>query len=366
MDHSLKLQNKILQNSYRQKIEELKLNKGKSLFPSVIELDPTTACNLACHDCISANLLNQGGFERERLKDLAREFKDIGIKAVILIGGGEPMAHPEFGTIVDYLSDNGIHVGVTSNGTLIKKFFKPLSKCKWIRISMDSGTSEVYQKYRPHKSGVSQFDSVINQMKDLRKIYLNKLGYSFLILSKNNDDGTFETNATDIENAAYVAKEIGCNYFEVKPSFDMMHFLQSHSQDTIRIVNDQLSKIRKIQDDSFSIISPGTLGDSLTGKLIQEKKYDRCLVAEMRTVISPSGTYVCPYHRGNLNMKIGDANKTNLKDIWKSEKRNEVMKKLNPKKHCTFHCIRNDTNNLLEELMLKNKIDFTEDYDLFM
>ena len=28
----------------------------------VVELDPTTACNLACHDCISANLLNQGGF----------------------------------------------------------------------------------------------------------------------------------------------------------------------------------------------------------------------------------------------------------------------------------------------------------------
>ena len=36
----------------------------KSLF-QVLELDPTTACNLACHDCISANLLNQGGFEED-------------------------------------------------------------------------------------------------------------------------------------------------------------------------------------------------------------------------------------------------------------------------------------------------------------
>ena len=120
---------------------------GKSFVPSVIEPIQQLR-NLACHDCISANLLNQGGFERERLKDLAREFKDNGIKAVVLIGGGEPMAHPEFGNIVDYFSDNGIHVGVTSNGTLIKKFFGPLSKCKWIRISMDSGTPEE-QKYRP-------------------------------------------------------------------------------------------------------------------------------------------------------------------------------------------------------------------------
>ena len=25
----------------------------------------------------------------------------------------------------------------------------------------------------------------------------------------------------------------------------------------------------------------------------------------MRTVLSPSGAYVCPYHRGNNNLKIG-------------------------------------------------------------
>ena len=82
-------------------------------------MDPTTACNLACHGCISASLLNQGGFKRDRIKNLAKEFVEIGVKAVVLIGGGEPMAHPEFGTLVDYFHKNDIHVGVTSNGTLI-------------------------------------------------------------------------------------------------------------------------------------------------------------------------------------------------------------------------------------------------------
>ena len=120
-ERGLTLQDKLAQKSLKGRIEELINNKGKSVNPWVIELDPTTACNLACHDCISANLLNQGGFERDRLKDIAREFKDFGIKAVVLIGGGEPMAHPEFGTIVDYFHDSGIHVGVTSNGTLIRK-----------------------------------------------------------------------------------------------------------------------------------------------------------------------------------------------------------------------------------------------------
>ena len=86
----------------------------------------------------------------------------------------------------------------------------------------------------------------------------------------------------------------------------------------------------------------------------------------MRTVISPSGTYVCPYHRGNLNMKIGDATKTSLKELWNGERRKEVMKKLDPKKHCSFHCIRHDSNNLLEKLMTEKNVEYLDDFDLFM
>ena len=120
-EKALSLSDKILQSSFLDRFEEF-LDKKESR-PWVIELDPTTACNLACHGCISASLLNQGGFKRDRIKEMAKEFKELGVKAVVLIGGGEPMAHPEFGTIVDYFYENDIHVGVTSNGTLIDKYF---------------------------------------------------------------------------------------------------------------------------------------------------------------------------------------------------------------------------------------------------
>ena len=41
----------------------------------------------------------------------------------------------------------------------------------------------------------------------------------------------------------------------------------------------------------------------------------------MRTVLSPSGAYVCPYHRGNNNLKIGDPNAESLSEIWWKNKR---------------------------------------------
>ena len=230
-NHALNLEKKIHQKDI---IERLKKNQIDKKRPWVIELDPTTACNLACHGCISANLLNQGGFKRERLKELAKEFYEIGVKAVVLIGGGEPMAHPEFGSIVDYFYEHDIHVGVTSNGTMIDKYLDSLvNRTKWVRISVDAGSEEIFQQYRPHISGKSQFNKVIEGMKKISKTKKTKLGYSFLVLEKKDADrkplaegGNYvETNATDIAKAAELAKEIGCDYFEVKPSFDPFHYL---------------------------------------------------------------------------------------------------------------------------------------------
>ena len=158
-----------------------------------------------------------------------------------------------------------------------------------------------------------------------------------------------KTNAIDIKNAANVAKEIGCDYFEVKPSFDMFHFMNGLHSETAEIINSQLADIKKLETDKFKIIAPYTLDENLEGKKAQTKNYTRCLTSEFRTVLSPSGAYVCPYHRGNLNMKIGDPNKESFSEIWKGKLRKEKMNTLNPSEHCRFHCIRHPTNLELEK-----------------
>lgn len=355
-EKALNLSDKLYQVDFINRFEEFK-DSGISR-PWVIELDPTTACNLACHGCISASLLNQGGFKRDRIKELAKEFHDIGVKAVVLIGGGEPMAHPEFGNLVDYFHHNDIHVGVTSNGTLIEKYLHSLANhTKWVRISVDAGSEEVFQQYRPHASGKSQFNKVIEGMKKLSEIKKTKLGFSFLVLEKIGPDKKYidkgknfvETNATDIFKAAKIAKEIGCDYFEVKPSFDPFHFLNDTSKVMSNIIKEELSKCKSLIEENFKIISPYTLNKTLEGETKQLKEYSRCLTAEMRTVLTPSGAYVCPYHRGNSNLKIGDPNIESLKDIWYGKTRKEIMQKLDPRKHCQFHCIRHNTNKVLEK-----------------
>lgn len=336
--------------------------------PMVVELDPTTACNLACHDCISANLLNQGGIDEERLMKLAEEFTKGGVRAVVLIGGGEPMAHPKFTELVNALHTSGIKVGVTTNGTLINRHFDAcVNKTSWLRVSVDAGSEEVFADFRPHASGKSQFRIVIDNMKRMAEVKTGLLGYSFLLLSKYDADGNLlRTNAVDIAKAAHLAKEIGCDYFELKPAFDMMHFLQQQDLSVIETVNANLKAVHDLADDNFKIIAPFTLEEALNGVGTQTKSYNRCLTAELRTVITPSGAYVCPYHRGNLNMRIGDIAKTSLQDLWTGGKRAKVMERVDPAKHCSFHCIRHESNLLLERMAAGEGVEAVSDFDLFI
>jgi len=363
----LSLESKLTQSSVRERVRAY--FAGERVGPWVIEMDPTTACNLACHDCISANLLNQGGIDRERIKELAREFKEIGVRAVVLIGGGEPMAHPEFGTLLDYFYENDIHVGVTSNGTLIDRYLDRLAfRTKWVRISVDAGSEEVFKEFRPAPSGKSMFSTVIDGIRALGRNKRCKLGYSFLVLSKTDARSRVtSTNAHDIVKAAHLARELGCDYFEVKPSFDMMHFLLNHSEAQHVLVRQQLEQIAHLADQTFKIVSPYTLDEALHGVSTQKKEYTRCLVSELRTVVAPSGVYVCPYHRGNLNMRIGDVTRETFQHVWFGDKRGAVMARVNPSIHCTFHCIRHPSNLLLER-WAKEGMDgqALEDFDLFL
>ncbi len=77
----------------------------------------TTDCNLDCPFC------HRSGFEPDRydmsrLPETAALLKENGIRSVIL-SGGEPMLHPDFFGMVDFLQDSGFDVDVCTNGTLL-------------------------------------------------------------------------------------------------------------------------------------------------------------------------------------------------------------------------------------------------------
>ena len=140
------------------------------------------------------------------------------------------------------------------------------------------------------------FDRIIDNMRAFAEVKRGKLGYSFLLLSDVDGDGTVKhSNLTEIYDGAVLAKEIGCDYFEVKPSYDMDHFLLSQPKAELAEARKQIEAMRALETESFRILAPVNLQYVLEDEpLVQPKEYTRCAVSEMRTLLTPSGRLRLP------------------------------------------------------------------------
>jgi MoaA/NifB/PqqE/SkfB family radical SAM enzyme len=344
--------------------------------PLVVELDTTEACDLACPGCISEDIMKtQNRFSNERLLELGREFHEAGVKAVVLIGGGEPLAHPAVGDLIEYFGTHNIHIGITTNGTFINRYLERIAEyASWTRVSMDAGSDELFKKLRPSKGGKSKFDLIIENMRSLAKIKKGKLGYSYLIQTEADGLGV-ASNVHEIYEAAKLARDIGCDYFEVKPSYQFRegvdHALMRHDQELMDVAKEQVARLNELESESFSILKAINLDHSLNGvEEPQPKAYHSCPATQLRTLVCPSGAYVCPYWRGKLQMKIGDLHSTSFSSMWHGETRKAVMAHLDPSKHCQFHCLRHDSNleviELSQAIAQDNEIKIVEEFDRFI
>ncbi|WP_430784580.1 radical SAM protein [Actinoplanes sp. G11-F43] len=337
----------------------------RSAGPVVVDLDPTTFCDLACPECISGKLLNQGRFSPERLAALAGELAGMGVRAVILIGGGEPLAHRGTRRVISTLGEAGVAVGVVTNGTMIDHNLEELAAyASWIRVSVDAATAETFRLVRPDRRGGSVFDKVIGNMRKLAPVKTGALGYSFLVIVRRGPDGAVEGNHREILPAAELARDIGCDFFEVKALFDDEHHVIGLDPAILAEVSAQIVAAQALAGAGFEVINSSTM-DSVRRRdgPVQPKDYHRCGVTELRTLVTPSGVYVCPYHRGNPAARLGDAVTEPLPEIWARSDRGLV----DPSRDCRFHCARHDSNLELGEIAAgRGRPVLDRDHDLFL
>jgi wyosine [tRNA(Phe)-imidazoG37] synthetase (radical SAM superfamily) len=334
--------------------------------PLVVELDPTSYCDLACPECISAPLLQKGRFARDRLLALGDELVDAGVRAVILIGGGEPLLHPAIGDLITKLSTGGIRVGITTNGTQIGRYLDVIAHhADWTRVSVDAATPEMYKLIRPHRGHRDVFNDIITQMRQLASRKRGDLGYSYLMLSRTHSSTTqVITNVSEIFAAATLAKDIGCDYFELKPEYDLHHFVLRQPQSVMDELHAQLDNLATLVDRSFAVLIPQSLRDvSSCSDAQQPKEYQKCPVAELRTLVTPTGAYICPYHRGNPAANYGDPTSVDFGTLWSGTARQQVLTQIVPADDCSFHCIRHVSNL---QILQGTDIDLVDDYDLFI
>lgn len=342
------LLSKLLQDKLRPRLKEAVNNLNQQDFsspPFAALVDITTKCNLGCPWCIDKYSISDEKIPTERMVKLLDEFKALGILSIVYFGGGEPLVHDGAGLIFEKTQDLGIDYAINTNGILLHKVIPIISdSCNWIRVSWDAGNSEVYRNIHRNRDF---FDQVVENTKNLAKCARGTVGVSFVVM---------ESNIADISRATKIAKDIGCDFIQFKPQYTPLksnkRIIDYYEGDLSVIITNELLKAKGNEDDSFAVLITNSLNATINKQpLDQNRSYNYCAAQQFVSLINPNGVYVCPNWRGVQEKSVGNIMNDSLANIWKSDRRKEVIKQLDPSKECGLNCLRHNANVLINGLL---------------
>ncbi|MFW6039064.1 MAG: radical SAM protein [bacterium] len=112
----------------------------------------TRTCNLRCVHCYtdSEACAYAGELTTDQCKAVLDDLAAFGVPAV-LFSGGEPLTRPDLLELAAYAREKGLHVVLSTNGTLIRRqtaeHMRDL-RFAYVGISLDSATPEVHDGFR--------------------------------------------------------------------------------------------------------------------------------------------------------------------------------------------------------------------------
>jgi len=116
--------------------------------PEIVEIEPIHSCNFRCIQChVSYETLTKNKIRPDFFKNL----KGLEGKWALLGSLYEPTVHPNFREIALGLSDAGMKLEMTTNGSLFNEsLVKDIARCNWKNIifSFDGISKETFEKIR--------------------------------------------------------------------------------------------------------------------------------------------------------------------------------------------------------------------------
>jgi organic radical activating enzyme len=102
-------------------------------------ISPEGACNLKCPYCSVTYRDTHSRISLDVIQKYVEDLQTVGLKAIILTGGGEPTAYPDFNKLVQWLKyERKLAVALITNGTLTNRLeSKSLAAFSWVRVSVN-------------------------------------------------------------------------------------------------------------------------------------------------------------------------------------------------------------------------------------
>ena len=334
---------------------------NEMVYPITIEIDPSNACNENCIWCCWDEYRNDKTIMSwELMEKIVRNLARVGVKGLIWTGGGEPLVNNNFVKGVELAESLGLENGLFTNGILMTPDIIPaIVKCfTWIRISLGAATPETFEKC--HGAGADNFNKIINNVKEFVRVRKElksdvTIGLSMMVHPENYHE---------LYDEARLSKELGVDYFQGKPLNQMGSedaawwngkviplFTQARDGlecDNFKILTSQYTQ-DKYGDEGSRFISDITPSLDIAN---QEQK--TCYVHYFVTAITAHGDIAfCKNLRDNKDFILGNLKTQNIEEIWHSDRRQEIIEKINVNQ-CNTFCQNGRLNQILKYIKSPN------------
>lgn len=319
--------------------------------PIYVEIGPINSCNHKCVFCALDYLKSKGSaIDKDVLINNLKDMAEFGVKSIMFAGEGEPLLYPHLPEAIEKAKKFGMDIAITTNGSQLseEKIKSILKHLSWIKISIDAGTKETYAKI--HGCKEEDFSRLLSNIRfacNYRKEHnlSCKIGCQILLL---------EDNIGEVEELILKLRDIGTDYIALKPysqhpdSINRMGFdINKHGKNLINLSN-------KYSSDGFQVIYRKLTYDEIEK---DEPDYDVCYGVNFFTLIDAFGNVIpCNIFYEKEEYCYGNIYKNTFSEIWKSQRRKEILKKLYKRGclKCRKGCRMNFVNKYLYSLKTRN------------
>lgn len=321
---------------------------GKRITPIMIDAGITKTCNLRCEFCYGIHQnMNGTMIPRKPLLRLFEEAPKVGIKAIAIVGDGEPTLNPSLVDAVKIGAQGGLDMAIATNGVRDPMWEDIINDLVWLRFNV-SAVGDNYAVVHGAPVWEKVKKNVLNVVK-IRNWLKSKCTIGLqMVLTEN----AFKS----VIDEAQFAIDVGVDYFVIKQCSDP---LNSKMVTPIAEWFDQPEVVKTLKDaEAMSTSRTQIIVKFAAIATRYRRPYSHCWDLPLLFQMSGDGKcYPCGYLFGDERYCYGDITKQSIGEILASDRYWRIIEHMKTKfdvhRECFGHCRHQSTNEFMEKFLNK-------------